>query len=180
MVLLLQKGFQTEVVGSSPISIDVISMGSSKHDFCRIRTVRSCDGRPGETALTPLGLPPQVMSDCNVRGSNLPRHGICSILPCPSISTVLRVCRGRGPSLTSHLPAWPPFFPSFFLCRGFFATPLPHAKSDQLLLSCCCCCPYPCVSAGLEKTPPTQHPTPSTFFFLPPSNRRARRQERQT
>lgn len=137
--------------------------GIIKHDFCRIRTVRSCDGRLAawrDSADTAGTQGKQVMSDCNVRGSNLgtqARDLLRLALPSPIFPLCCVYARGRGPS---HL-----IFPRGPFCFFFLSLPLPHAKSDQLLLSCCCCCPYPCVSAGLEKTPPSQQPTPSTFFY---------------
>lgn len=48
--------------------------GIIKDDFCRIRTVRPCDGRLAawrDSADTAGTQGKQVMSDCNVRGSNL-------------------------------------------------------------------------------------------------------------
>jgi hypothetical protein len=167
------KGFQTEVVGSSPISIDVVA-----HDFYRIRTVLPSLQVPQLQGKTVLGtallcLLSRVLSDCNVRGSSQARDLLRRGLP-RALSTVLRV--RRGPSPTGHLmcsSSRPPLF-YFLSLPWFFATQLPHAKSDQHLLLLLL--PVPLCFSWTRKKPRrrNQHHQP---FFPPPNPRQTRQRE---
>lgn len=106
--------------------------GIIKHDFCRIRTVRSCDGRLAawrDSADTAGTQGKQVMSDCNVRGSNLgtqARDLLRLALPWPIFPLCCVYARGRGP-LHLIFPRGPFcfFFLSlpWFLCRCHMPNP---------------------------------------------------------
>lgn len=112
--------------------------GIIKNDFCRIRTVRPCDGRLAawrDSADTAGTQGKQVMSDCNVRGSNLgtqARDLLRLALPWP----IFPLCCVYAVAVDHHIPSSrvAPFVSSFFLCRGFFAVATCQIRPAPALL----------------------------------------------